>query len=93
MLIILKIRERSMSDVKLTYDEYMKASEAGLISGHACACIGRMGNDEFCGCRMSILDKLTPEGSAKMASEWRVKYPVEKTPEEILKNLNPNRLP
>lgn len=81
--------------VKLTYDEYIKATEAGLISGHACCCIGSINDDEFCGCRMSILDKLTEEGATQMASEWRAKWPkrVEKTPEEILKNLNPNRLP
>lgn len=81
--------------VKLSYDEYIKASEAGLISGHACACIGPINDDEFCGCRMSILDKLTPEGAEQMVSEWRAKWPkqVEKTPEEVLKNLNPNRLP
>lgn len=53
--------------VKLTYDEYMKASEAGLISGDACACMGPKNNDEFCGCRMSMLDKLTPEGAEQMA--------------------------
>lgn len=81
--------------VKLTYDEYKKALEAGLFSGHACACMGPRDNDEFCGCSMSILSMLTPEGAEQMASEWRAKWPkrVEKTPEEILKNLNPNRLP
>lgn len=56
--------------VKLTYAEYKKASDAGLITGHACACVGPQDDDEWCPCSMNILEKIVPEDQHLLTEEW-----------------------
>lgn len=60
-----------MSKPKLTYDEFKKASAAGMITGSACCCMGPQGSNEFCPCAMNMLDILTPDGAELLAQEWR----------------------
>jgi hypothetical protein len=57
--------------VKLTYSEYKKASDAGLVSGGACACMGPQGDDEWCPCSMSLLNKIVPEDQHILTDEWK----------------------
>ena len=56
---------------KLTYEEFKKAVNAGMIAGSACCCVGVQDDDEFCPCSMNILNMLTQEGSEQLAQEWR----------------------
>ena len=56
---------------KLSYDEFKKASAAGMMTGSACACMGPRDDEEFCPCRMRLLNMLTEEGSVKLAEDWR----------------------
>lgn len=56
---------------KLTYDEYKKASEAGMFSGMACCCTGAIAPDEWCACSMHVLDMLDEDGQARMVADWR----------------------
>lgn len=60
-----------MTKVKLSYEEYRKACDAGLYSGSACCCTGAIDGDEYCPCSMSVLDKLTEEGQATCKEKWR----------------------
>lgn len=57
---------------KLTFEEYQKACDAGLITGHACACYGKAKEeDDYCGCIMSTMEKLTEDGQIKYKAELK----------------------
>jgi hypothetical protein len=52
-------------EVKLTYEEYLKALAAGMTVGGACCCMGAKDDNEYCPCDMYILNMLTPDGQEK----------------------------
>lgn len=57
--------------VRLTYAEYKKACDAGLVGGRACACMGPQNGDEYCPCAMDVLDKIVPEDRHILTEQWR----------------------
>jgi hypothetical protein len=58
--------------VKLTFEEYKKALDAGMSSGSgACCCIGPQDGNEYCFCFMREFDMIVEEDHQKIRDFYR----------------------
>lgn len=56
----------------LTFDEYKKVLDAGILLGEACCCMGRnKPEDPYCGCDMQILESIIPDDRQKVMDMWK----------------------
>lgn len=56
---------------KLSFEEYQRFSESGLLGGSPCACLGPRNEEPYCPCMMNFLNMVREEDQPKLMEKWR----------------------